>query len=280
MLLARRADRGACDRAVSLLAPLVADARRALVSSAAEPRVQRGDARLYRQIRLLAAPHALAQLRHPRLAVARARPATASPAARAQRHQHRVCVVLVRPAASAGALPASAWASVCGGSGRIAARPCDRRPRSAATIRARASRGSSTRSAFRRMIAVNRDIMIRSFALLVAFAFFTRAGRAMRRRDAGGQRDPDATSSSFAAYFLDGLATAAEQFAGRAVGARQRRLRPGDAADHRLGLSACAAPRAWCSSGRPGRSLIGHDDERSVQADGRRSPAVGGPRAR
>lgn len=75
------------------------------------------------------------------------------------------------------------------------------------------------RHAFLRMIALNRDIMIRTFALLVAFAFFTRQGA-----QAG-----DVTLAANAilnnlflvgGYFLDGIATAAEQLGGRAVGAK------------------------------------------------------------
>lgn len=78
------------------------------------------------------------------------------------------------------------------------------------------------RDGFRRMIAVNRDIMIRSFALLFAFSLFTRTGA----------RFGDVTLAANAilmnlfligGYFLDGLATAAEQLAGRAVGAGRRR---------------------------------------------------------
>jgi len=75
--------------------------------------------------------------------------------------------------------------------------------------------------AFRRMIAVNRDIMIRSFALLFAFAFFT-----ARSADAGdvvlAANEILINLTIVAAYFLDGLAAAAEQLAGRAIGARQR----------------------------------------------------------
>lgn len=74
------------------------------------------------------------------------------------------------------------------------------------------------RAAFRRMLGVNTDIMIRSFVLLAAFALFTRTGA----------RFGDLTLAANAilmnffmvgGYFLDGLATAAEQLAGRAVGA-------------------------------------------------------------
>jgi MATE family multidrug resistance protein len=77
------------------------------------------------------------------------------------------------------------------------------------------------RAAFLRMIAVNRDIMIRSFALLVAFATFTRAGAQFGDTTLAA----NAILMNFfliGAYFLDGLATAAEQLAGRAVGARHQ----------------------------------------------------------
>jgi putative MATE family efflux protein len=77
------------------------------------------------------------------------------------------------------------------------------------------------RTGFRRLVAVNRDIMIRSFALMFAFAFFTRQG---------GQFGAVTLAANallmhffvVAGYFLDGFATAAEQLAGRAVGARFR----------------------------------------------------------
>jgi MATE family multidrug resistance protein len=72
-----------------------------------------------------------------------------------------------------------------------------------------------------RMLAVNRDIMIRTAALIAAFSFFT----------AQGARSGDTILAANAvlhnlvllsAYFLDGFATAAEQLCGRAVGARDR----------------------------------------------------------
>ncbi len=77
------------------------------------------------------------------------------------------------------------------------------------------------RAAFRRMLAVNRDIMIRSFALLFGFAFFT------ARSAAAGDVVLAANEillnlTIVAAYFLDGIAAAAEQLAGRAVGAGDR----------------------------------------------------------
>ncbi|WP_417676286.1 MATE family efflux transporter [Roseibium sp.] len=72
-----------------------------------------------------------------------------------------------------------------------------------------------------RMMAINRDIMIRSFSLLFAFAFFT-----ARSADQGDVLlAANAILEKFflvGGYFLDGLATAVEQLAGRAVGARYR----------------------------------------------------------
>ncbi|MCV0428975.1 MAG: MATE family efflux transporter [Roseibium sp.] len=72
-----------------------------------------------------------------------------------------------------------------------------------------------------RMMALNRDIMIRSFALLYAYAFFM-----ARSADQGDTvLAANAVLEKFilvSSYFLDGLATAAEQLAGRAVGARYR----------------------------------------------------------
>jgi MATE family multidrug resistance protein len=73
----------------------------------------------------------------------------------------------------------------------------------------------------RRMMAVNSDMMVRSFSLIFAFAFFTRQG--------AGFGDVILAANAIlmhffmvGGYFLDGFATAAEQLAGRAVGARYR----------------------------------------------------------
>jgi multidrug resistance protein, MATE family len=72
-----------------------------------------------------------------------------------------------------------------------------------------------------RMLAVNRDIMIRTASLIAVFLFFT----------AQGARSGDVTLAANAvlnnfllisAFFLDGLANAAEQICGRAYGARDR----------------------------------------------------------
>ena len=72
-----------------------------------------------------------------------------------------------------------------------------------------------------RMVAMNGDIMIRSFSLLAAFALFTRQGAQFGTVTLAA----NAILMNFflvAGYFLDGTATAAEQLAGRAVGARYR----------------------------------------------------------
>ena len=77
------------------------------------------------------------------------------------------------------------------------------------------------RAQFLRMGAVNRDIMIRSVALMTAFTFFT----------AQGAQAGDVTLAANAvlmnffmlgSFILDGFATAAEQLTGRALGARYR----------------------------------------------------------
>ena len=77
------------------------------------------------------------------------------------------------------------------------------------------------RAKLMRMLAVNRDIMIRTAALIAAFLFFT----------AQGARSGDITLAANAvlnnfllvsAFFLDGLANAAEQLCGQAFGARDK----------------------------------------------------------
>jgi len=78
------------------------------------------------------------------------------------------------------------------------------------------------RAKLMRMLAVNGDIMIRTAALITAFLFFT----------AQGARAGDVTLAANAvlnnfllvsAFFLDGLANAAEQLCGQAFGAHDRR---------------------------------------------------------
>lgn len=77
------------------------------------------------------------------------------------------------------------------------------------------------RVALKRFANLNMDIMIRSFALLFAFAFFT----------SKGAKFGDVTLAAnavllnffmIAGFFLDGLATAAEQIVGRAIGANHK----------------------------------------------------------
>ncbi|WAC28491.1 MATE family efflux transporter [Ancylobacter sp. SL191] len=73
----------------------------------------------------------------------------------------------------------------------------------------------------KRLFSVNSDMMIRSFALLLGLSFFTRQS---------GTLGIDILAANtillrfyfFGVAFLDGVATAAEQLAGRAVGARYR----------------------------------------------------------
>src|SRR5689334_13784682 len=78
------------------------------------------------------------------------------------------------------------------------------------------------RDKLQRMLAVNRDIMIRTAALIAVFLFF----------NAQGARAGDVTLAANAvlnnfllvsAFFLDGLANAAEQLCGHAIGAHDRR---------------------------------------------------------
>lgn len=68
------------------------------------------------------------------------------------------------------------------------------------------------------MMTLNRDIMIRSFVLLAAFAIFTREGAQFGTLTLAA----NAVLLNFflvGGYFLDGFASAAEQLSGRAIGA-------------------------------------------------------------
>lgn len=76
-------------------------------------------------------------------------------------------------------------------------------------------------TALKRLFGVNFDIMVRSFCLLFAFAFFAAQGARFGEITLAA----NAVLLNFflvAGYFLDGFATAAEQLVGRAVGARHR----------------------------------------------------------
>jgi MATE family multidrug resistance protein len=73
----------------------------------------------------------------------------------------------------------------------------------------------------KRMFAVNRDIMIRTAALIAVFLFFTAQGA----RGGDVVLATNAVLNNFlmiSAFFLDGLANAAEQLCGRTLGARDR----------------------------------------------------------
>ncbi len=96
----------------------------------------------------------------------------------------------------------------------------------------------------KRMFAVNRDIMIRTAALIGVFLFF----------NAQGARAGDVTLAANAvlnnfllvsAFFLDGLANAAEQLCGHAIGAHDRRAFTGATASSSPGVS---ASRSWSPS--------------------------------
>ena len=129
-----------------------------------------------------------------------------------------VLLVLVLDAGIAGA----AIAAVDRGSGRArcSASLIARQPRAADSSRVPRA-ALFDRAKLMRMLAVNRDIMIRTAALIAAFLFFT----------AQGARAGDVTLAANAvlnnfllisAFFLDGLANAAEQLCGQAYGARDR----------------------------------------------------------
>jgi MATE family multidrug resistance protein len=73
----------------------------------------------------------------------------------------------------------------------------------------------------RHTLSLNADIMIRSFVLLGAFALMARAGAQLGTLTLAA----NAVLMNFflvGGYFLDGFATAAEQLAGRSLGARQQ----------------------------------------------------------
>lgn len=77
------------------------------------------------------------------------------------------------------------------------------------------------RPAIARLMSLNRDIMIRSFALIAAFALFVRQGAQFGPVTLAA----NAVLMNFflvASYYLDGFANAAEQLAGRAIGANYR----------------------------------------------------------
>lgn len=77
------------------------------------------------------------------------------------------------------------------------------------------------RDKLKHTMAVNRDILIRTAALITVFLFFTAQGA----RSGDLLLAANSVLTNFlliSAFFLDGLATAAEQLCGRAYGARNR----------------------------------------------------------
>src|SRR5450631_1118170 len=77
------------------------------------------------------------------------------------------------------------------------------------------------RAKLMRMLSVNRDIMLRTAALISVWLFFTAQGA----RAGDVTLAPNAVLNNFlliSAFFLDGLANAAEQLCGRAYGAHDR----------------------------------------------------------
>ncbi len=73
----------------------------------------------------------------------------------------------------------------------------------------------------KRTLGANADIMIRTLALLFAFAFFTHQGALFGDRVLAANHIL-LQFVAFSAYFLDGFAFAAEVVVGRAIGARRR----------------------------------------------------------
>jgi MATE family multidrug resistance protein len=84
-----------------------------------------------------------------------------------------------------------------------------------------AATGVFDRARLVRLFAINRDIMLRTAALITAFFFFTAQGA----RAGDTLLAANAVLHNFTligSFFLDGFATAAEQLCGRSVGARDR----------------------------------------------------------
>ncbi len=79
------------------------------------------------------------------------------------------------------------------------------------------------KGAFRRMMSMNGDIMLRSFALLMVYAVFTRQGAQFGAETLAANA---LLMNLFVlmAFFADGFAMAAEQMGGRAYGARLKGL--------------------------------------------------------
>ncbi|MET4769174.1 putative MATE family efflux protein [Bradyrhizobium elkanii] len=118
------------------------------------------------------------------------------------------------------------------------------------------------RAKLMRMLAVNRDIMVRTAALIVVFLFFT----------AKGAREGDVTLAAnsvlnnfllVSAFFLDGLANAAQQLCGRAFGARDARgFSRFDPAGAAVGRRLCAGRIGIVRAVRTGADQFDDDQRR------------------
>ncbi|WP_068006384.1 MATE family efflux transporter [Pseudovibrio axinellae] len=116
------------------------------------------------------------------------------------------------------------------------------------------------------MLALNRDIMIRSLFMLLAFGFFT------SRSAAQGEvvLAANAVLEKFilvAAFFLDGTASAAEQVVGQAIGAKQRtafRKALRLSISWGFGLSFAAAIILWLAGGAVIDLLTTHTEVRET----------------
>ena len=94
--------------------------------------------------------------------------------------------------------------------------------------------------------------MIRTASLIAAFLFFTARARG-RRHDARRQRGLE-QFLLVGAFFLDGLANAAEQLCGHAYGAATRRLSPAGEARRQIWGFGFALAVAACFLGSGRRS--------------------------
>ncbi len=123
-----------------------------------------------------------------------------------------------------------------------------------------------------RMLTVNRDIMIRTAALIAAWLLFTAQGA----RSGDAILAANAVLNNFllvSAFFLDGLANAAQQLCGSAYGARSRdQFTTRGAACAVLGICLCSGGCRHLRAVRPCTDRL-HDGKRGCAAAGARLPA-------
>lgn len=125
------------------------------------------------------------------------------------------------------------------------------------------------RDAFARFMALNSDIFLRSLVLLIAFALFTSLSA----------RQGDAILAAnellmqfflFGSFFIDGIATAAEQIGGRAIGARDKHAFDRTVrltAIWGIGLGLCLSLSMWLSGPWVIAFLTNAQDVRQVAND-------------